>query len=71
MEKVLQLITALIPLIIIGCFLYLFITTLIRATKLHGSDQIVWVLIIIFLFPLGSIIFLFAKPDRKQGSHGS
>ena len=61
-----ELLLALLPVIIIGGgFLYLLVSTLLRAVKLSDTNQIIWVIIIIFLFPLGSILFLILNPDKQ------
>ena len=58
-------ILSLVPLLLIGGMLYLLIITLRDAFRLKGSERIAWVCLIIFIFPLGSIIFLFAKPNKE------
>jgi hypothetical protein len=56
---------SLLPVLLIGGLLYIFIISIRDAVKLNGSEKIAWVCLIIFLFPLGSIIFLLAKPKSK------
>lgn len=60
-----EVVSALLPVLVIGGMLYLLIATLLSAVKLQGNDKIVWVLIIIFIFPLGSLIYLIANPHKK------
>ena len=55
----------LLELLIIFGIIYLFISTLIKALRLKGSEKIAWICLIIFVFPLGSIIFALAKPRAK------
>lgn len=50
--------------VVIGA-VYLFLVTLIKALRLSGSEKIAWVCLILFLFPIGSIIFVFVKPQSK------
>lgn len=63
---VLKFLVFMIPLLILAGMVWLFIFTLLRAIKLKGSEQIAWVCLIIFLFPIGSIIFLIAKPKATK-----
>lgn len=61
-----EIFAAIIPVAIIGGLIYLFVITLMRAVKLKGSEQIAWVIIIIFLFPFGSIAYLAINPNKKH-----
>jgi hypothetical protein len=49
-----------------GGLLYLLISTLLDAARLKGSDQIVWICIIAFAFPIGSLVYLLVKPRNKK-----
>jgi hypothetical protein len=55
----------LLELLILSGIVYLFVSTLIKAFRLKGSEKIAWICLIIFVFPLGSIIFALTKPQVK------
>jgi hypothetical protein len=55
----------LLELLILFGILYLFISTLIKAFRLKGSEKIAWICLIIFVFPIGSIIFALTKPKTN------
>jgi hypothetical protein len=44
----------------------LYIYTIADAIKIEGSDRIVWLLVIIFTAPLGSIIYLIVNPRKND-----
>jgi cytochrome c oxidase assembly factor CtaG len=54
--------------IIVGFVLWLWmLIDCITKEPSEGNDKILWVLVIIFLGPLGALIYLFARrPKRKQ-----
>jgi preprotein translocase subunit YajC len=60
------LLASLIPILLLGGMFYLLYITLREAFKLKGGEQIAWVCLIILVFPIGSIIFLLAKPGDKR-----
>ena len=55
----------LLELLILFGIIYLFISTLTKAFRLKGSEKIAWICLIIFVFPIGSIIFALARPQVK------
>lgn len=54
-----------LQLLIYAGIIYLFISTLLRAFRLKGSEKIAWICLIIFVFPFGSIIYALTKPETK------
>lgn len=50
--------------IVIGT-IYLFISTLSKATRLKGNDKIIWICLIIFGFPIGSIAYILINPKAN------
>ncbi len=63
---VLPVLIILIELFILLGITYLFISTIINALKLKGSERIAWICLIIFVFPLGSIIFALTKSEKNK-----
>jgi hypothetical protein len=61
-----EILVALLPVLIIGGMFYLLVITIRDALRLKGTEQIAWICLIFFLFPLGSIILLLAKPSKKN-----
>jgi hypothetical protein len=61
-----QILLSLIPVLLIAGMFYLLAVTLRDAFGLEGNEQIAWVCLILFLFPIGSIIFLLAGPGKKN-----
>jgi hypothetical protein len=64
--SIMEILVALLPVLIIGGMFYLLVITIRDALRLKGTEQIAWICLIIFLFPLGSIILLLAKPSKKN-----
>lgn len=63
--RVLSVSIILFELLIFFGLVYIIISTLIKAWQLKGRERIVWICLIIFIFPLGSIIFALTKPQPK------
>lgn len=53
-----ELLLSLLPVILVGGALYLFVITLRGALILTSSEQVAWTLAVILAFPFGSILFL-------------
>jgi hypothetical protein len=64
--SIMEILVALLPVLIIGGMFYLLVITIRYALRLKGTEQIAWICLIFFLFPLGSIILLLAKPSKKN-----
>lgn len=56
---------ALIPVLLIGGLLWLFIWTLVDALKLTNPNRVPWVIVIIVFFPIASIVYLIIRPRPK------
>ncbi len=62
-----DLVAAILILGLIALALLILIYPLLGALKLKDStDKTLWVLIIIFLYPLGSLVYWLAKPYKKE-----
>jgi len=58
---ILKVLVSLLSLLILALPIF----TLIKASKLKGTEKIAWICLILFTFPIGSIIFVIAKPKEK------
>ncbi len=61
-----DMILTILPVAILAGMAYLLVITLREAFKLEGTEQIAWVFLILFTFPLGPIIFLLVRPGSKK-----
>ncbi len=55
-----------LPLVFLGGLAWLLFYTLRLAGNLHGTERVAWTCLILLLFPLGSIIYLMAGPNRVK-----